>query len=185
MKISDIQIDRLRIVEYPEPVLRKTCWEVTEFGPKLEALCRKMLEIMRADRGIGLAGPQVGLPLRLFVCNTTADPANDLICVNPALEDFEGGDDLEEGCLSLPEVAVPVRRPGSVTLRAVDPHGNPFTQRSSDLLARVWQHENDHLDGRMIIDYMSTESALANRRALKLMEENYRRRTRRRTAGIR
>ncbi len=185
MRIADIPIDRLRIIEYPEPVLRTTCREVTEFGPDLEALCRRILELMRADRGIGLAAPQVGLPLRFFVCNVTDDPANDLICVNPVLEDFEGADELEEGCLSLPEVAVPVRRAGAVTLRAVDPHGNPFTQRSTGLLARVWQHENDHLDGRMIIDYMSTESALVNRRALKRMEENYRRRARRKTAGIR
>ncbi|UCG15710.1 MAG: peptide deformylase [Phycisphaerales bacterium] len=183
MRLSEIRLDRLRIHAYPDPVLRKACAEITEFGPPLEALAGRMLELMREDRGVGLAGPQVGLLVRIFVCNATGDPKDDMVCVNPRLSDFEGGAELEEGCLSLPDVTVPVRRPEAVTIAAMGADGRPFTRRSNDLWARVWQHETDHLDARMIIDYMSTESALANQRVLKQLEQEYRRRTKRKPAG--
>ena len=185
MKLSDLRLDRLRIHEYPEPVLRQTCAEITEFGQPLEALAGRMLELMRSDRGVGLAGPQVGLPIRIFVCNATGDPKDDMVFVNPKLSDFEGGAEVEEGCLSLPDVTVPVRRPEAVTITAVDTTGQPFSRRSNDLWARIWQHETDHLDARMIIDYMSTESALANQRVLKQLEQEYRRRAKQKPAGRR
>jgi peptide deformylase len=185
MKLSSIQLGRLRIVKYPDPVLRQVCAEVTEFGPALEALGRRMLELMRQDRGVGLAGPQVGLLLRLFVCNTTGEPEDDMIWVNPKLSDFEGGEEANEGCLSLPEVTVPVRRPALVTITARDAAGREIVRRGEGLTARVWQHETDHLDGRLIIDYMSTESEFANRRALKELESEYRPRRGRKLASQR
>lgn len=185
MRLVDIDIKKLRIVEYPDPVLRKVSVEIDALGPPLEALAQRMLELMREGRGIGLAGPQVGLALRIFVCNTTDDPANDMVCVNPTLADFEGGAEMEEGCLSLPEINVPVRRPEGVTLSALDAHGHPFIRRSNDLWARVWQHETDHLDARLIIDYMSTEAAMSNRRALKQLEQQYQRLAKRKPLRIR
>lgn len=185
MKLSAIQLDQLRIVKYPDPVLRKVCAGITEFGPELEALGRRMLELMRQNRGIGLAGPQVGLLLRLFVCNTTGEPEDDMIWVNPTLSEFAGGEEADEGCLSLPEVTVPVRRPAMVTITARDPAGHPIVRRLDGLNARVWQHETDHLDGRLIIDYMSTESEFANRRVLKQLESEYRPRPTRKLASQR
>jgi len=182
MKLADIHVDRLAVVYYPDPVLRKVCVEISEFDGQLEAVGRRMLELMRSDRGIGLAGPQVGLLLRLFVCNVTGDPKDDMICVNPRLADFDGGAEMSEGCLSLPDVTVPVRRPESVTIHALDGAGRPFTRVADGLLGRVWQHETDHLDARMIIDYMSTEAELANRRALKQLEQDYRRSSARKPA---
>jgi peptide deformylase len=185
MKLAAINLDQLRIVEYPDPILRKVSVEIGEFGPHLDALAHRMLGIMRDGRGIGLAGPQVGLPLRIFVCNITDDPANDMVCVNPSLSDFDGGAEMEEGCLSLPEIGVPVRRPQAATINALDAHGRPFSRRADDLWARVWQHEYDHLDARLIIDYMSTESAMSNRRTLKQLEQDYQRRTQRKPQRIR
>jgi peptide deformylase len=185
MKLAAIQLDQLRIVKYPDPVLRQVCAEITEFGPGLEALGRRMLELMRQNRGIGLAGPQVGLLLRLFVCNTTGEPEDDRIWVNPKLSDFEGGEEANEGCLSLPEVTVPVRRPARVTITARDPAGREIVRRGEGLNARVWQHETDHLVGRLIIDSMSTESEFANRQALKQLESEYRPRRERKLASQR
>jgi peptide deformylase len=183
MKISDIDIDRLGIVHYPDPTLRKVCAEISEFGPELRALADRMLEIMIAGKGIGLAGPQVGIPLRMFVCNVTGETEDNLVCINPRLSEFSGGEELGEGCLSLPDVVVHVRRPKAATLTAFDVDGKQYTRRADDLWARVWQHENDHLDGRMIIDNMSTESELANRRILKKLEATYQRQNPRRKAA--
>ncbi|MHC4094056.1 MAG: peptide deformylase, partial [Planctomycetota bacterium] len=75
-----------------------------------------------------------------------------------------GAEEREEGCLSLPGVTVPVRRPAGVRIRAYDVNGNPFERQGTDLAGRVWQHENDHLDGGLIVDYMSEASKIANRR---------------------
>ncbi len=177
--LSDVDLAKLRIVFYPDPVLREHCGPVTEFGPSLQALAARMLELMHAGKGVGLAAPQVGLPIRMFVYNTTGTPADDRVCVNPELTDLEGGVEADEGCLSLPEVTVPMRRAESVTVRAHDTEGKEFRISGTELEARVCQHENDHLDGRTIVDNMPTSAELANRRILKHLKERYRARNRR------
>jgi len=141
-----------------------------------------MLELMRDGKGVGLAGPQVGLPLRLFVCNTTGNPQDNRVYVNPELSDLEGNAEAGEGCLSLPEVTVPMRRAESVTMTACDTDGQEFRVTGTDLEARVWQHEHDHLDGRLIIDNMPTSAELANRRILKQLEQDYRARKKKQAA---
>jgi peptide deformylase len=172
--VANVEVGKLRIVLYPDPVLRKHCAPVTEFGPALQELTLRMLELMHRDRGVGLAAPQVGLPLRLFVCNPTGKPEDDRAYVNPELRDLVGLVEGEEGCLSLPEVTVPMRRAQSAQLTAWDALGNAVQVAGVDLEARVWQHEYDHLDGRMIIDNMPTSAELANRRLLKELREKYR-----------
>ncbi len=177
--LSDVDLAKLRIVLYPDPVLRERCGPVTEFGPALQALAARMLQLMHAGKGVGLAAPQVGLPLRMFVYNTTGDPADDRVCVNPELTDLEGGVEADEGCLSLPEVTVPMRRAESVTVSARDTEGKEFRISGTDLEARVCQHENDHLNGRLIVDDMPTSAELANRRILKYLKEQYQARNKR------
>ncbi|MFH0980714.1 MAG: peptide deformylase [Planctomycetota bacterium] len=172
----------LRVVCYPDPVLREHCRPVLEFGPPLQALAERMLELMREGKGVGLAAPQVGLPIRLFVCNPTDDPVQDRICVNPQLTDLAGSVEADEGCLSLPEVTVPMRRAQSATLTACDAFGKRFCVAGVDLEARVWQHENDHLEGRLIVDSMPTSAELANRRILKQLGEEYRARKKKQVA---
>ncbi|MCP4589980.1 MAG: peptide deformylase [bacterium] len=172
--ISSIDLDRLQIVCYPDPVLRKLCEPVTEFGPALEALGRRMLQMMHDGKGVGLAAPQVGLPLRMLVCNATGEPPGDRIYVNPQLSDLGESEVADEGCLSLPEVTVPMRRAVSATLTACDPSGKDIRVSGKDLEARIWQHEYDHLDAHLIIDHMPTSAELANRRLVKQLEDDYR-----------
>ncbi len=164
---------RLRIVLYPDPVLKRKCAPVEEFGPHLKAVTDRMLELMRKFRGVGLAAPQVGLPYRFFVCNPTGEPGDDFVCVNPRFTELSGSAEAEEGCLSLPGVNVNRRRPARAVMEALDTAGQPFTRTSEDLPARIWQHEAGHLDGRLIVDNMSTTDEIANRRALKQLKEQY------------
>ena len=168
-----IDVEKLSIVHYPHPVLRKVCQPVEQFDDQLRRLAARMLELMHLGRGIGLAAPQVGLTWRLFVCSHTGEPGDDLVLVNPELSDLTGVGEREEGCLSLPGVGVPVRRATSVVIRACDLEGNPFERQGTDLAARVWQHEYDHLDGRLIVDYMSEASKITNRRILKQLQADY------------
>ena len=109
-------LDKLHIVKFPDPVLKKRGVDVTEFGPPLRALAERMLELMRQSEGVGLAAPQVGLSLRLFVCNPTGEPEQDLVCVNPTLTGLDGAEDGPEGCLSIPGVTVNMRRAVEITV---------------------------------------------------------------------
>ena len=162
---------RLHIVCYPDPVLRRTCRPVQTFDDEFRRLAERMLELMREGKGVGLAAPQVGLDICMFVCSPTGEPGDDRIVVNPVLSDMTGTCEAEEGCLSLPNITVPVRRAEKVTLRAQDVSGRRLELDGKDLEARIWQHETDHLTGRLIIDYMSEASRIANRRALKQLRE--------------
>lgn len=164
----------LKIVHYPDPVLKRIASPVTEFGPELRAFADRLLTLMREGKGVGLAAPQVGVSIRLFVCNATGEPGDDVVCVNPVLKDGVGQSELEEGCLSIPGVTVNVRRATKIVMQAVDLQGQPFELVGSDLAARIWQHETDHLDGRLIIDRMSEADELANRKALKQLKADYR-----------
>ena len=166
-------LDKLRVVYYPDPVLKKVCAEVKEFGPQLRALTDRMLELMHAGDGVGLAAPQVGLPIRLFVCNPTREPGDDLVCVNPRFTELTGAAEGEEGCLSLPGVHVTMRRATRAVMQAQDAAGRSFELVGEDLKARVWQHESDHLDGRLIVDNMAPTDEITNRRAVKQLKEQY------------
>ncbi len=177
MKLPDPQ--SLRIVLYPDPVLKKKAAAVTEFTAGVKAAALRMLELMHEAKGVGLAAPQVGLSLRLFVCNVTGEPQDDLICINPVLTDLNGGEEKPEGCLSIPEVTVAMRRATHARLEACDVEGKPFRMEGTDLMARAWQHEADHLDGRLIVDNMSEADQIANRRALKQLRDQYKPRRRR------
>lgn len=168
-----LDLERLRIIHYPDPRLRKTCLPVTKFDDALAQLAQRMLALMRAGKGVGLAAPQVGVLRRLLVMNTTDDPRNDLIFVNPVIRERSGNVAAEEGCLSLPGVNVTVRRAKRCRIDAQDLTGKPFSLAGEDLLCRVWQHETDHLDGVLIIDRMGPSDRVATRKTLRLLEEGY------------
>ncbi len=163
----------LRLVYYPAPVLKKRAVPIESIGADVAALTARMFEIMREGKGLGLAAPQVGVGVRLFVCNVTGEPQDDVIFVNPRLHDLSGSEEKEEGCLSIPGVNVMMRRPASAGIDALDAKGCPFSLTGMELLARVWQHEMDHLDGRLIIDNMSATDEIANRRAIKQLRQDY------------
>ncbi|MCL4212201.1 MAG: peptide deformylase [Phycisphaerales bacterium] len=157
----------LRIVLFPAEILRRKADPVAVVTDEVRAVARRMLELMRDAEGIGLAAPQVGLPWRLFVTGPhEGEPER--VFINPELtEPSEELEVHEEGCLSIPNVRVEVRRPREITISALDLDGRPFTLRRSDLLARAWQHEVDHLNGVLIIDRMGPMDRLANRRAIR------------------
>ncbi len=171
--ILDRPLDHLRVVYYPDPVLRKKCAPITEFTDELHAFAQRMIEIMHSARGVGLAAPQVGVPIRMFVCNDTGEPGNDHVWVNPVLSEHEGAAEGEEGCLSLPAVHVMRRRATNCHIEGNDVDGTPKSRTASDLLARIWQHETDHLDGKLIIDQMASGDELANRRTIKQLEADF------------
>lgn len=166
----------LRIVIYPDPALRQTAHEVDPTSAETVAVAHRMVELMHMANGVGLAAPQVGLDWRLFVTNGgEADPV-DRVFINPTLELGKGElVAMEEGCLSLPEIHVNVRRTDTADIAATDVEGNAFTMHGEGMLARIWQHEFDHLNGVLIVDRMSPMDKLATRKALKELQASARR----------
>jgi peptide deformylase len=165
--------EELKIIKYPDPRLKKMSRAVTNFDGKLKALAARMFELMREARGVGLAAPQVGENIRLFVMNPTGDPKDDQIYVNPDLSEAEGSEEGEEGCLSLPGINVTIVRDKSLKLKAQDVEGNAVELAESGYIARIWQHEFDHLNGIMLTDRMGSVAKLTNRKTLKELEEKY------------
>ena len=166
-----------RIIRYPDPCLRRKCEPIEVFDESLAALAQRMLDLMEQGNGIGLAGPQVGVCRRLFVCNPTGEAGDEHVYVNPELSDLTGRVEAEEGCLSLPEVQVTMRRARRCRIRAFDVAGRPIEAEAEDLLARIWQHETDHLDGGLIIDRMNGTDKIANKKTLAQLEADYRKST--------
>lgn len=165
--------DDLRIIFYPDPRLKKVSVPVTAFDENLKALATHMFDLMRANRGVGLAAPQVGVNIRLFVMNPTGEPEDDRVYVNPVLAESDGEETAEEGCLSLPGIHVDVIRGKTMRLQAQDLDGNPIDQCETGFVARIWQHEFDHLNGTMLTDRMGAVAKMTHRRVLKELEENY------------
>jgi peptide deformylase len=136
-----------------DPVLRKPTKPVTEFTDELRRLIADMFETMYAAEGIGLAAPQVGRSERLAVVDVEGKK---FTLINPEIVSRNGATDkAEEGCLSIPDIYGDVERPPDVTIRAFDENGNQYEASANALLGRCFQHEIDHLDGRLFIDYLS------------------------------
>jgi len=138
------------IRKYGDPILRKKCQVVEEVGSAERNLILRMFTIMREHEGIGLAAPQVGID-RQIIAVDTGEELLDLI--NPRILERRGESSLTEGCLSLPEIFIPVKRPARITVEGVDRYGEKVRMKARGLLARVIQHEVDHLNGILIIDY--------------------------------
>ncbi len=141
----------LQLRTFPDPVLRKKAVKIEEFGTLAETV-EEMARIMYASKGIGLAAPQVGLSIKLFVI----DVGNGLRAfLNPQITVKPGKrTKMEEGCLSVPAVGVVVKRPDRIKVKAQSMEGDLFTEEFEGLAARAIQHENDHLNGKLIIDYL-------------------------------
>lgn len=163
----------LKIVRYPNPVLKKVSAEVDVFDDALAKLAERMCELMHDAEGVGLAAPQVGVLLRLFVCNTTGEPDANHIYVNPRFTGLSGAQETQEGCLSIPDVSVTMRRSSHATMEARLVNGEAVSVIGTDIRARVWQHEVDHINGKLITDHMSAADEIANRRAIKLLKQEY------------
>jgi peptide deformylase len=165
--------EQLKIILWPDPRLKKISAPVKEFDEKLRTLTDQMFVLMREAKGVGLAAPQVGVNLRLFVMNHDGDPAHDRVYVNPMLSLAEGDHEDEEGCLSLPKVTINVFRPQTIKIEALDLAGQPFEQTETGYLARIWQHETDHLNGILLTDRMGPVAKMTYRKLLRDLEEKY------------
>ncbi len=146
------------IITLPDPLLRKASSPVERVDDELRKLADDMLETMYDAPGVGLAAVQVGVPIRLIVLDTAKDegPPRPLVLINPEILTL--GSELrehEEGCLSIPDVRVDIERPGSLTVRYIDRDGVQQELAAEGLLATAIQHEVDHLNGRLIIDFLS------------------------------
>jgi peptide deformylase len=138
-----------------DPVLREPSRPVLAFDRKLRKLADDMLETMYAAPGVGLAGPQVGLSLRLFVFDD--GQTGPLFIANPELHDGDGETTDEEGCLSIPGPYYPTKRYATIGCRGQDTRGKPVDMTGEGLLARIFQHETDHLDGMLYVDRLDEE----------------------------
>lgn len=136
----------------PHPVLRGRARRVEAFTGELRRLVKDLIETMYANDGIGLAAPQVGHDLQVFVANPSRAIGRELVIINPALDEARGRTGVVEGCLSVPEVWERVRRAAHVRLLGQDATGAPITVEADGLLAIVLQHELDHLQGRLFVD---------------------------------
>ena len=146
-----------RIVTYGTPILRQRTQEVANLNGDLSQLIDDMVTTMYAAPGVGLAANQVGSPHRLFVANPSEDrdPATLLVVINPEVVGSDGEMVSEEGCLSVPDFREEVRRARRVLLRGLDREGRPIEVEGHDLLARIFQHEMDHLNGLFFVDRLS------------------------------
>lgn len=164
----------LKLIYYPDPRLRKASEPVTHFGQELHDLVVSMFRVMRDHKGVGLAAPQVGKNLRVFVMNPSGEAGDDRVYVNPILSDATGSDEAEEGCLSLPDIHVKVVRSKTLHMQAQDLKGDAIDESAGGFVARVWQHEFDHLNGIMLTDRMGPVAKMQNRKKLKELEDLYR-----------
>lgn len=169
-----INVASLKIVKYPNPVLRRPTVLVADIDDIIKNIAIKMIDLMYEANGVGLAAPQVGLSLKLFVANShQSEDETDLVYINPQIIKTAGDPEPhEEGCLSIPEVYGDVRRPPAVTITATGLNGKQFTLSSNTALARVWQHEFDHLNGKLILDHFTRMTKLANRKAIRQLERD-------------
>jgi peptide deformylase len=148
----------LPIITLPDPLLRKASAAIERIDEDVRKLAADMLETMYAAPGVGLAAVQVGVPRRLIVLDTAKDeePPQPLVLINPEIV-MLGSEkrQREEGCLSIPDVRVDIERPGSLKVRYLDLEGRPRELDAEGLLATAIQHEIDHLNGKLIIDFLS------------------------------
>ena len=166
----------MKIVQFPHPSLRHPARPLTAIDKKVQDAAAQMLELMYEHKGLGLAAPQVALPYQLIVLNPSGDPQKreeEGVYVNPVVLEKKGSVEDEEGCLSFPGLYQKVRRAKTVRVQAYNLKGELIDAVVSDLTARLWQHEVDHLHGILFIDKLGPIGKLASRGALKEFEREY------------
>ncbi len=145
----------LNILHFPDPRLRNKALPVEKVDDEIRQLAHDMLETMYEAPGIGLAATQVNVQKRVIVIDISEDKSEPLILVNPELLETEGEREFQEGCLSVPEAYEVVTRADTIRFKALDLDGKPFERDAEGLLATCVQHEIDHLDGKLFVDYLS------------------------------
>ena len=147
------------VVQFPDPRLKEVSKPITEVTDELRKLAADMIDVMYDEPGIGLAAPQVGASVRMFVIDTDwgdeEKEKSPSVVINPEISEREGRITWDEGCLSVPDYTATVERDATITLKGQDLDGNPIEERAEGLRAVCIQHEVDHLDGVLFIDRIS------------------------------
>ena len=152
--------ESLEIISHPHPVLRLPAQPICRVDSDLRAVADRMLDLMYEAQGVGLAANQVNIPLRMFVMNPSGvrGEGEEWVLINPELQLPKGSEASQEGCLSLPGIHGDVKRPKQIRLSAYDIDGQAIEKTLDGFVARVVQHENDHLDGVLFLDRMNEEN---------------------------
>ncbi len=169
--------NRMEVLVYPHPVLRRGGKVVTQFDADLQKLSAQMMEAMYEEGGVGLAAPQVGIELKLLVLNPSGDPkerSGELTLLNPRITRKKGREFGEEGCLSFPGIQAEVERWIDITITYQDLAGAEQTMKAEGWLARIIQHELDHLDGVVFVDRLTAGEKLRVKTKLLELEEQFR-----------
>ncbi len=156
---------------YPDPVLREQSMEIKEIDSEIKELSEDMLETMYESKGIGLAGPQIGVTKRIITVDISGPEKREapMVLINPVIESMEGEEESEEGCLSFPGFRCNIKRAAKIKVSFLDLDGNRREIESDELLAVCLQHEIDHLNGKLIIDYAGKlKKAMYEKRLKKL-----------------
>ncbi len=149
-----MNLSLLKVRIYGDPCLRKKCAPLKEAGPGERMVMQSMIDTMHQAKGVGLAAPQIGILERFFVLDVGEGP---MVIANPNITKRSGSEVLEEGCLSIPEVTIMIDRPEKITVQYMDENSQAMKMTCDGLLARVIQHETDHLNGKLIVDYATDE----------------------------
>lgn len=146
---------KMTVLQYPDERLRKVAQKIEKVDDNIRSIIDDMLETMYEEQGVGLAATQVDVHRRLFVADCSEDQNEPLVFINPELTETEGHFKNDEGCLSFPGVYAKVERAEKITVTALDKNGERFSRSAEGLLAICIQHEIDHLDGKLFVDYLS------------------------------
>ena len=169
-----IDIEKCRITHYPAEVLGKAAQPIEKIDDSIRQLAARMTDIMLQNKGVGLAAPQAGVPLRLFVISLNSTKEGVKVYINPTVTPTTDKlDPIEEGCLSVPGVYAKIPRYKQCKVTATDLDGNEFTEEADGLYARCLQHEYDHIEGVTIAERMPSAARIAHRKRLKKLREQH------------
>jgi len=168
-----IDINKCRITHYPADVLAGRAQPVEEINDNIRQLIEKMTDIMLKNKGIGLAAPQAGVPLRLFIISLNGSREKLKVYINPTVTREGPLINFEEGCLSAPGIFTKIRRYKKCKVTATDLDGSEFTEEAEGLYARVLQHEYDHIEGMTIVNRMGRAAKIAHRKQIKKLTEEH------------
>jgi peptide deformylase len=168
-----LDVDKCCITRFPTPVLGQKAKPVEKIDDTICVLADKMMDLMVQYKGVGFAAPQAGVSLRIFIASPDGTKKNAKVYINPVITPSGKLESAEEGCLSLPNIYGKIRRYSKCSIKALGLDGKEFTEEAEGLLARIFQHEFDHLDGTLVADKLSTVAKISARKKLKQLCEDY------------